>query len=174
MKNTTKLFILSLLIGSLFTACKKDSSTPKPTSSSYSMKLTLNGSPVSYNTCIAADITANGLKQFNILGSNTSGNDSFAIGVIDDITTLKAGQTFTGATSYTETNGLNITYFAADDTIYDTELSDQTSTLTITEVTSTEIKGTFSCKLYAFADPNDTSLKYTITNGTFTAEIPKQ
>jgi hypothetical protein len=173
MKNTSKLIILSLIATLSFTACKKDSTTPKPTSSSYSMKLTLNGSPVSYSICLAADITASGVKQFNILGSNPTGNDSFAVAVIDDITTLKAGQTFTGETSYTEPNGLNISYFAADNSIYDTVLSDQTSTLTITEVTSTEIKGTFSGKLYAFDDTAGTSLKYTITNGTFTAELPK-
>lgn len=170
-KNFTKLVILCLIAGTSFSACKK-SSNNNPSGDTYSMKLTLNGKAVTYTTCLVADITANGIAQFNITGSN-KGNEGLAIDVIANLKTVKAGQVFNAATAYVQPNSMTIFYTDAANNDYGTQLTDPTGSITITSVTSTTVKGTFTGKLYDFDDTNATNLKYTITGGTFVAEMPK-
>jgi hypothetical protein len=171
-KNFTKLIVLCLIAGFSFSACKKSSDNKPTTSDTYSMKLTLNGKAVTYTTCAAADITANGIAQFNIIGTN-KGNEGLAIGVIADLSKVKAGQVFKAATAYVQPNSMTMFYTDAANNDYSTQLTDPTGSITITSVSSTTIKGTFSGKLYDFDDTAATDLKYTITDGTFVAQMPK-
>ena len=170
-KNITKLIILCLIAGFSFSACKK-SSDNKPASDTYSMKLTLNGKAVTYTTCAAADITANGIAQFNIIGTN-KGNEGLAIGVIADLSKVKAGQVFKAATEYVQPNSMTMFYTDAANNAYGTQLTDPTGSITITSVSSTTIKGTFSGKLYGTDNNGNTTLKYTITGGSFVAQMPE-
>lgn len=170
-KNFTKLVILCLIAGTSFSACKK-SSNNNPSGDTYSMKLTLNGKAVTYTTCAAADISVNSLVQFNIIGTNKS-NESLAIDVLADLTKVKAGQTFNAATAYAQPNSMSLFYTDAANNDYGSQIADPTGSITITSVTSTTIKGTFTGKLYNFDDTGASNLKYTITGGTFVAEMPK-
>jgi len=168
-KNFTKLIVLCLIAGFSFSACKK-SSDNKPASDTYSMKLTLNGKAVTYTTCAAADITVNSLVQFNIIGTN-KGNESLEIDVLADLKKVKAGQVFNAATAFVQPNSMALFYTDAANNDYGSQNADPTGSITITSVTSTTIKGTFSGNLYDF--PNATTLKYTVTGGTFVAQMPE-
>jgi hypothetical protein len=170
-KNLIKLSILFLVATFSITACKK--STTSPSGGSYFMKFNLNTTAVSYNTCNLVDITANGIKQLNVLGSNTGGKDSFSIDIVADYTTLKVGQTFTGQSDYFTPKGVLIAYFAPNGSDYGTQIADSSAVVKITAVNSTAIAGTFSARLYDDADLNADTLKYTVSAGSFNAQLPK-
>src|ERR1700744_5891521 len=107
-RNFTKLLILGLIAATSFSACKK-SSDNKPSSDTYSMTVSLNGKATTYNTCVAADINANGTQQFNIIGTN-KGNESMEIDVIADLSKVKVGQIFKAATDYVQANSMTLFY----------------------------------------------------------------
>jgi len=174
-RNFTKLIILCLIAGTSFTACKK-SSNSKPadnSSNTESMKFTLNGKAVSYDNCIISDESITGQKQFGLLGAGEKDDNFLSIVVYADIKNLKAGDTFNAASSIYQPNGMVINYSAdANDSFYTVTGVPQGS-VTFTEVTSTVIKGTFTtAKLYDFFDDKGTDLKYTVSNGSFTASRP--
>jgi len=173
-KNFTKTAILCLVIGTSFTACKKDSNTKPPASNdTYSMKFTSNGTAVSYNTCAVADVEVNSNKYTEFIGLNGKNTDnSFQVEVVADYTKLKAGQTYKVTADYLA-QGTAILFYSPNGTNYfNSQPEAPEGTVTITEATSTTVKGTFSGKLYSADDYSGTTLKYTITNGTFVAQMP--
>ncbi len=170
-----KIFILPVAIFSiaiLFNSCKK-SSDNKPVTTASSMKLTLNGTALSYNTCLASDATVGSSKQTLVTGlnltNNTPGNDSFELDIMHDIATLKAGEVFPASTSFGQSDSMALIYFPNSTDTFETQPANAQGTVTITSVDSGVISGTFSGKLFADNDLSGTTLKYTVTSGTFTA-----
>lgn len=164
-KNITKLVILCLVAGFSFSACKK-SSDNKPV---YSMKLTINGNTMTYTTCTASKLNVDGIIQFNIIGTN-KGNESLAMVVFADLGTVKSGQTFNAMFSE-EQNNLTMIYNDGTNNQYITQFINPKASLTITSITSTTLTGKFSGNLYYSDDFNATNLVYTISNGTFVAQV---
>ena len=160
-----------------FSSCKK-SSTPAPVPTiTTSMKLTANGTPLSFSYCEEVEIDVNNAPQITFTGTNvTNGKPSdasFEVDILHDPTTLKAGQTYPAATSFAQPDGSALFYSPNANDTYMTQPGNPQGTVTITEVTATTISGTFSGKLFAGDDFSGTSVLYTITNGSFTAKINK-
>ena len=172
MKKISVFCIVALLMAAMFSGCKKDSKNPA-TSTTESMKLTLNANAVSYNSCLGSDATIGSTKETIITGlnltNNTPGADSFEIEIVHDISTLKAGEVFQAANSFGQADGMALYYFPNDNDTFVTQPANPQGTVTITAVTSTTISGTFSGKLFASADLSGTTVKYTVISGTFTA-----
>ena len=152
-------------------SCKK-SSDPNA-SSTPSMKLTLNGKAVSYNTCIASDATGGSLKQTLILGTNvtkgTPDGVTFEVEIIKEMASIKTGDVFPASTKFAQANSSALLYYAADGNFYATQPGNPQGTVTITAVTSDIIKGTFSGKLFTDDDYDGSDVKYTVIGGTFVA-----
>jgi hypothetical protein len=176
-KNITKLIVLCLIAGTSFSACKKDDNK-KPVSNTYSMKFNANGTAVSYTSCLVADIDINGSKLTDIIGVNkNNSNNEMELEFPVAVSSLKAGQTYQVIVP-TGNNQLELTTpllgYTMDGTNYfTTQSADPVGTVTITSVTSTTLQGTFSGKLYSEDDSDATTLKYTITNGTFVGLMPQ-
>ncbi|SHN34748.1 hypothetical protein [Mucilaginibacter sp. OK098] len=171
MKNTTKLLLGALLVAIIFNSCKKsDSNSPTGTS----MKFTSNGAAVSFNSCVAISATVGNTSEVLITGINITnakpGASSFEVELTHDINTLKAGQTYPVASSFSQLDASTLYYFTNASDVFNTQTGNAQGTVSITEVTSTSIKGTFSGKLFAENDFTGTTVLYTITNGSFTAK----
>jgi len=174
-RNITKLLVLCLIAGASLSACKKSSDNkPSTSSDTYSMKFTLNGTAISYNSCAVADVEVNSDKYTEFIGLNGKDlNNSFQVEVIADYTKITAGQTFKVTSDYLA-QGTAILFYSPDGTNYfNTQVAAPEGTVTITDVTATTIKGTFSGKLYSADDSNAETLKYTVTSGTFVAQKPE-
>lgn len=161
-----------LLSAAMMSGCKKDSKTPSTTATG-SMKLTLNGTALSYNNCTASDATVGSDKQTIITGlnitNNTPGNDNIELDIMHDITTLKAGEVFPASTSFDQSDSMALFYFPNATDSFVTQPANPQGSVTITSVSSGIISGTFSAKLFAGDDASGTTVKYTVTDGTFTA-----
>lgn len=172
-KNFTKFLILGLIAATSLAACKK-SSDNKPSTSNYSMTLNANGTAVSYSSCVVADIDANGSKYTEIVGVNQkTPNNSFSIEIVAGTSSLKAGQTYQVTADYLGANTATLFYDTDDTHSYTTQAANPVGSVTITSVTSTTLKGTFSGKLYSGDDYNAADLKYTITSGSFVGQMPQ-
>ena len=175
MKTLSHLLIAALFGACLFTSsCKKDS-TAAPVDAASSMKFTANGTDVSLNNCLQASASVNDVVETIISGANftngTAGDASFEVNIIHDPATLKAGQTYQMITSFGQaTDGAILFYYTSLTDIFTTQPANAQGSVTITDVTSTTISGTFSGKLFASGDFSGTKVLYTITNGTFTAK----
>ncbi len=158
-------------------SCKKSSSDPNA-SSTQSMKFTINGSAVNYNTCLEASASAGSSNQTVFSGfqttNGTTGASTFEVAINNDPATLKAGQTYAAATKFGETNHSALLYFPNDKDFYASQPGNPTgTTVTITDITTDIIKGTFSGKLFSQDDYDGKSVKYTVTAGTFVAKREK-
>ncbi len=175
-RNFTKLIVLCLIAGFSFSACKKDSNNKNTdnSNSTYSMNFTLNGTAVSYSTCAVGDIQVNSDHYTEFVGVNTkSPNNSLQIEVVANIADLKAGQTFQVTSDYLAANTAIFFYSPNATDSFGTQTAAPSGSVTITSVSSTTVKGTFSAKLYSSDDFDATTLKYTVASGTFVAEMPK-
>jgi hypothetical protein len=171
MKKTTKLLLGALLVAIIFNSCKKsDSNSPTGTS----MKFTSNGAAVSFNSCVAVSATVGNTAEVLITGINITnakpGTSSFELELTHDINTLKAGQLYPAASSFSQLDASTLFYFTTESDVFTTQPGNAQGTVSITEVTSASIKGTFSGKLFAEDDFTGTTVLYTITNGSFTAK----
>ncbi|WP_426669880.1 hypothetical protein ACPPVU_01300 [Mucilaginibacter sp. McL0603] len=180
MKTLSYFLMVATFASVTFSSCKKDSTpapTPTPAEVATSMKLTSNGTALSFNQCQQFTVSANGLVQTEFIAKNfTNGklsDDEFEVDIIHDPATLKAGQTYPAASSYAQKETADITYYPNDTDIFTTQIGNPQATVTITEVTATTISGTFSGKLFAWDDTAGNTVVYTITNGSFTAKIDK-
>jgi hypothetical protein len=174
MKNLSHLFIAVLATALAFSSCKK-STTPAPAgTTSSSMKLTSNGTAISFNECEQGTVTANGVVQTVIIADNITngklGDASFEVDIEHDPATLKAGQTYQVASSFGQADGATLFYYPNTTDNFATQPANPQGSVTITGVTSTTITGTFSGKLFASDDLTGTTVIYTITNGSFTAQ----
>ena len=144
------------------------------------MSLTYNNTKLAFNSCVQAfnscvhTLTVNNVPETVILANNITGSkvsdNSFEIDITADVTTLKPGAIFQAASSFSQVNAMTL-FFSPDTTnTYATQPANHTGTVTITDVSFTYIKGTFSGKLFASDDFSASQLLYTITNGTFVAK----
>jgi len=167
-----KPFIAMLVLGIALSSCKKSDDSKPATTTTSSMTFTANGTAVKFNTCLEADISLNNVNEVVIAGTNiTNGKaaaSSFTITIMQDPATLKAGQTFAVSSSGTT----SLAYYVTDSETDQTQVVNPQGTVTITDVSSTVIKGTFSAKLFDAGDFEGQTVTYTITSGTFTAQRP--
>ncbi|MDB5024258.1 MAG: hypothetical protein JWP78_2013 [Mucilaginibacter sp.] len=174
MKNLSHLFIAVLATALAFSSCKK-STTPAPAGATSSMKLTSNGTAISFNECVQGTVTANGVVQTVIIADNITngkvGDAGFEVDIMHDPATLKAGQTYAAASSFGQADGATFFYYPNATDNFATQPANPQGLVTITGVTSTTITGTFSGKLFASDDFAGTTVIYTVTNGSFTAKL---
>jgi len=179
MKTLSPVCIALAAIALTFSSCsKKSSDNPKPNGTvTSSMKLTANGTDLSFNDCEEMLIEVNDVKQTTITGYMvTNGKPSdvtFQVDLIHDPATLKAGQTYQVIPGFAQPDAAIFYYFPNSTDIFSSQPGNPQGSVTITDVTSTTISGTFSVKLFASNDLSGTSVIYTITNGSFTARIIK-
>ena len=171
MKKIPKLLVAILFIAVILNSCKKsDSNSPTGTS----MKFTSNGAAVSFNSCVAVSATVGTTSEVLLTGINITnakpGVSSFEVELTHDVNTLKAGQTYPAAGSFSQLDASTLFYFTTESDVFTTQPGNAQGTVSITEVTSSSIKGTFSGKLFAEDDFTGTTVLYTITNGSFTAK----
>jgi hypothetical protein len=171
MKKISKPFIAILFIALAFNSCKKSSdNSPSGTS----MKFTSNGTGISFNSCVEVDATVGDQKQVLITGINITngkpGTSSFELEIAHDVATLKAGQTYPVASSFSQAESSTLFFFTSETGAFNTQPGNPQGAVSITEVTSTNVKGTFSGKLFAEDDFTGEHALYTITNGSFTAK----
>ena len=175
MTNFLKTSVAILAVAVVFSSCKK-SSTPKPDNgtTTTSMKFTVNGTVVSLNDCEETDASVNDAPQTLFIGVNVTngkpGDVSFEVDVMAAPSALKAGQTYPASSSFSQPNSSALFYYPNANDSYNTQPSNAQGTVSITEVTSTTISGTFSGKLFASDDFNGEHIIYTITSGSFTAK----
>jgi hypothetical protein len=181
------IFLISIILlsAAMISGCQKgvldddtkpgSSGSPTPTSVGGSMKFTSSGTAITYNNCLATDASANGVNQTLIMGlnltNNVAGADNFEVDIIQSLSALKAGQVYPASTSFTQPNSMALFYYPNATDEYVTQPANAQGSVTITGVTSTTISGTFSGTLFASDDLNGTTVKATITEGTFTAKI---
>jgi hypothetical protein len=172
-----KILVLSIAIFSIavvFNSCKKNSDN-NPVTTTSSMKLTLNGTALNYNTCRVQNFTINGSVQTQITGQNaadvSSGSYYFNIVIYSDMNSLKTGDAFQVETSAYEANSMGLSYSPDPSDIFETQAENPQGTVTFTGVGSGFIQGTFSGKLFATTDLAGTNVKYTVTGGSFTAKM---
>jgi hypothetical protein len=174
MKNFTKLIVyLSAIF--VFNACNKTTVTTSISSnSSPSMKLAYNNTNLTFNICIAAQSDVNGSEQLIISGYNETksqiSDNSFEIDLYADIDSIKVGQVFPASTIFEQPHSMTLFFFPDSTNAYVTQVTQPIGSVTITAVTSTEIKGTFSGGLFNSDDLSASALIYTVTNGSFIAK----
>lgn len=133
------------------------------------MKLDTNNKVVNYNSCSTAGETFNGQADTYI--SSEGGSGQFTIILNKPPGSLKTGQVFEAQSikSLATDNCATFNYVPTSnsDDVYGYPSSEfqPVGSVTLTEVTSTDIKGTFSAEIFYTSDGTD--LLYTITNGTF-------
>ena len=175
MKHFFNTLLILIIAAMLFYSCKK-SSTPAPVvaASSSSMVLTYNSTKLAFNNCFEATASVNNAPEIIIIGNNITGSkvsdNSFEVDITADATTLKPGAVFQAASSFGQLNVMTLFFFSDTTNTYTTQPKSPAGIVTITDVSSTYIKGTFSGKLFASDDFSATNLLYTVTNGTFVAK----
>jgi hypothetical protein len=161
MKYFYKPTTLIILISTLLLSCKK-SSTPALVTF---MKLDTNSKTISYNSCFTSEIIFDGVPQTRI--TSQGGTGRFNITLNQAPNNLKTGQVYEAQTikSLTTDSYAQFTYVPNGGYGYSSSMYNPIGSVTLTEVTSTSIKGTFSAGV--FEDDSGLNLRYTISNGTF-------
>jgi hypothetical protein len=175
MKSLLQILFVLLVSAVLFNSCKKSSSpAPVTPASSSSMSLTYNNTVLAFIDCNLVSGEVNNVPQTIILADNITGSkvsdNSFEVEITADVAKLKSGAVFQAATSFAQANALTLFFFPDTTNTYATQPANHTGVVTITDVSATYVKGTFSGKLFASDDFNATSLLYGITNGSFVAK----
>ncbi len=172
MTKIYKTALFCFLIAASFTACKKnDKNSDSKGNASAILSFDDNGSKVTLNNCVALDISTGDLKQISITSNENNGNRNFSISLIQDITLLKAGDKFTVYNDVFNlpVGSMTMFYSTSATGLFTTQAGNPVGSVTITAVSSTEIKGNFSGNLYDTDDSEGLTLKHKITDGTFTA-----
>jgi hypothetical protein len=161
MKKTIFTQILcACILAAGFTSCKKDSNNP-----SASFKASFDGSEKVFSKASNAQRNVLGNYSLVITGI-TSNNETISLMLVSD-QDFTVGASYSVATSPsndlvyvgTDTNGWSASFAPTQDaTKFD---------CTITEISSTEVKGTFSGDLYSSIDGS----KMTVSNGAFSAKF---
>ena len=179
MRNLIPVFITCVLMIVLLGACNKDTVTKVSSSgtgsNTYFMKLAYNDTTLNFTDCSVSTVTQGSAPtQILISGysfaKNVFGSQSFELDLMADIDSLKAGQVFPAATTIAQTHSMTLYFFPDSVRTYTTQIANPIGSVTITGVSSTEIKGTFNGGLYGWNDAYAIELNYTITGGTFTAK----
>lgn len=171
MKTTLKLIAL-LSFSALIFSCKKSSSS----SSTYYFSGSFNGSSKTFNTTVIAAKSNLGSGVYNLTIVGTNKNEESALTLWSDQDNFTAGTTYNISALNGTTNN-SLSYVApigsADptsiwNTTYNLGNVDQSFTCTITEATSTYVKGTFSGVIYMNTD--SAVVSQTVTTGQFYAK----
>ena len=171
MKTTLKLIVLFIFSAFIF-SCKKSSST----TSGYYFNGSYNGSSKTFNTTVIAAKSNLGSGVYNLTIVGTNKNEESAITLWSNQDNFTAGTTYNiSALNGTTNNSLSYVSPIGSaapsstwNTTYDLGSVDQSFTCTITEATSTYIKGTFSGVLYMNTD--SAVVSQTVTTGQFYAK----
>jgi hypothetical protein len=172
MKSILKIALVLLVLG-FATSCKKSSNS----SSSYYMKANFDGNDKEFNSQVMALKSNLGTDMYNLTITGITGTEESVLTLWSDKDDFTAGKTFTidalnGTTKniYAYTSPLGSSDPASIWTsTYDYGVEDETLSCTITEATSTYIKGTFSSVIYQNTDA--AVAKKTITEGQFYAKF---
>jgi hypothetical protein len=180
LKQAIKNMLLLVVAGGALISCKKEAPGSNIADTNH-VQLSVNGGATHNLTQMRAytDTFINStLKQTTILAFNLVGGVDAGETMEIDIyhnQTLQAGDTFMAGTLNTNKNAL-FSYTSPPATGSVTAISFQgyPGSVTILEVTSTYIKGTFSAELFPLSDYGDSSVAYlqsdyNITNGGFYA-----
>jgi len=172
MKSVVKIIALFALTALIF-SCKKSSSS----TSGYYFKGNFNGSPKTFNTTVLATKSnmGNGTYSLTIVGATTmeesglvlwSDHDNFTAGTTYPLSALD-GQTY-NSLSYVSPLGSSAPS-SLWNTTYDYGNAPESFSCTITEATSTYVKGTFSGVLYMATD--SAVVSKTVDGGEFYAKF---
>jgi len=175
MKNFSSIFVLALISTILF-SCAKDS-TSKPTGSYY-LEAKIDGNSKQFNSTLFAMKMNFGVGYYalNINGMSSTGSEQLSLNLFSDKDDFTAGKVYTkdalGGTTYNSLAYLSPTGIpdpsASWESVYIFGNEPESFTCTITEATSTYIKGTFSAVLYQNVA---TVAKKTVTEGKFYAKF---
>ena len=157
MKMKSILLSVVLIAGVLLVSCKKDDDTT-PVGSNGSMSLSYDGTSWSASMSVQA-VNTNGV--INITGSDASAHQAAV--TLYEVTapgTYKVGANANAGNSIRWTEGID------PKQTYNASFVLGSGTVTITELTATKIKGTFSGTVY-----NTDQTSKTITNGEFDANL---
>ena len=159
-----KLLLFSTCALLAFASCKKDSS--KSTTST-SITATIGGSNMNFSTAAVAQvINADGIYSAQILGSLGSGATAqgMSLSIESDKPIVKGTYSVNDTSSFTD-----ITYVQNPSISTPVSFScEETGTVTITSISSTNIQGTFSGVLVSNQDETTTK---SLTNGKFNVSI---
>jgi hypothetical protein len=172
MKLTLRLIAL-LSISVFVLSCKKSSDS---SSSGYYFKGDFNGKSKSFNTSVLATKSNLGGGYYSIIIGGATTAESSAITLWSNQDDFVAGKTY-GIESVDNTTFNSLSYIsplgsAAPSSIWNTSYDGnvtQSFTCTITEATSTNIKGTFSGLIYMQTD--SAVVMQNVTNGEFNAKF---
>ena len=167
MKYLYRPAISMFIISTLLFSCKKSSTTPALVTF---IKFDANGQTMNFNPCSTVETIFFGQPQTNI--SSQGGIGTFKITLTQPFKNLKAGQVYKAQTiknvdtdSYAQFN--YVPDNSSDDKYgYSSSMYTPVGSVTLTEVTPTSVKGTFTAAVFG---NNGADLKYTITNGTFSS-----
>jgi hypothetical protein len=174
MKRTIPVILLA--VSTLFFAsCKKDSSNNN--GSDYYIRAKLNGEQKEFKVNVAAVKGALASNVYTLVINGNSSNEQFNIALWSDKDDFQAGKTFSiDAPAVGSYNTLAyVTPIGSADpsymwvTTYAWDVVPETMTVTITEATSTYIKGTFSGTIYQDIETSVNSKA--ITEGSFSAKF---
>jgi hypothetical protein len=167
-----RIFVLGSLFCLLFTACSKNNNDDN-SGKAGTITATIDGANVSFNTnakAIRAD--AGGAYSIQIMGFQGTGGNSNQIALAaSDNSAIVAGiynETMTGA------NGAGTVSYIQSGSSYPYINNGSTTnpgTVTITEVTSTSVKGTFSGDVFLMTAGGISTTKKSITNGQFSVNF---
>jgi hypothetical protein len=172
MKTTLKLIVLFSLSVLIF-SCKKSNNS----SSNYSFSGTYNGTSKSFNTTVVAAKSNLGAGIYNLTIVGTNQKEESAITLWSDQDNFTAGTTYNiSALNGTTENSLSFVSPIGSaapssiwNTTYDWGVVNESFTCTITEATSTYVKGTFSGVI--FMDSDSAVVSQTVTTGQFYAKF---
>jgi hypothetical protein len=146
-----KLLFVSLAVATL-ASCKKD----KNDTPAYNLSTKVDGTKVDFNTAVSASRVGDAVMITGVGGNASSPYPAFSIFIDDDVAAVTAK-------AYTGLDGdAGVVYAAAAGQSFE---SDDDLTVTISSITATEVKGTFSGKV------EDGATIKTITEGTFSAKF---
>lgn len=174
MKKHFSLFLFAFMIAATFTSCKKSSTSEN--SGDYHLNANIDGKAKSFNTTAMALKSDLGNGIYSLVITGMTSNEQLALSLWSDKDDFTAGKTFSlnalGGTTY------NILAYAAPlgssdpmsqwTSTYDNGIVPESFQCTITEATSTYIKGTFSGVIY---QNNAVVASKTVTEGQFYAKF---
>jgi len=178
--TNAKRILPSILLASLFAftvSCKKSSddavTPPEVEMAESTMTFKLDGTAKTYTDCVAVGQTMDDISGLSITGSVLTVDDDFLSVYVGSKTAVATGYSankvfFDGGSKIQATIGLAKTGVNYT-TVFTTDLSKMAIEVHITERTATNVKGTFSGKVYS-EDQDDTKA-YVVSEGKFNAKM---
>ncbi len=161
-------FLLPLCALCLFFSCKKSSSS---TGGSGSITATIDGSSQTFNfSATASLLSVAGMQALTITGVQSSSSSTYVITLI--ITPASGNVTAGTYTATAASDNVQLTYIQASTSLAyqdDPTSGSSNASVTISSISSTHVKGTFSGKL--ILESGSGAATKTVTNGSFDLDI---